>query len=55
MDKEPPINRTNLIIMIGLIVILVIGIIVRRQQIKTEIDETVEFYKDRMEVKSDSI
>lgn len=54
MEEKVPVNKTNLIIMIALIIMLLIGILVRRNYIKEELDQTVEFYKERMQY-SDSI
>ncbi|MFI3261551.1 MAG: hypothetical protein R3Y26_01455 [Rikenellaceae bacterium] len=54
MEEKVPVNKTNLIIMVLLIIMLLVGILVRRNQIKVELGETFEFYKERMQY-NDSI
>lgn len=49
MEEKVPVNKTNIIIMIALIIMLIVGIFIRRHYIKQELDETVEFYKERMQ------
>lgn len=48
-ESSPNKNKKSIIIMIALIVMLVIGIIVRHNYIKSEFKETIEFYKKRIQ------